>query len=179
MTNNHVIPDPAVAGETVVEFNYQEDTDGQLLETVRYKLDPGLFKTSGRERLDYTLVGLAPDPAKPPLESWGHLHLNPHADPVPTEHVVVIQHPNGGLKQIALSANWVMGTKGPLIHYTTDTMPGSSGSPVFNDSWHVIAIHHAGGSLVKGADGKNRYVNEGVLMSAIRPDAGDRWPEAQ
>jgi endonuclease G len=53
-------------------------------------------------------------------------------------------------------------------------MPGSSGSPVFNDSWHVIAIHHA---AVRAADdSQHRYVNEGILMSAIKPDAGRIWP---
>lgn len=180
MTNHHVIPDAASAGKSFVEFNYQEDADGRPLETVRYRLspDPASFKTSPKALLDYTLAVVLADPAKPPLESWGHLPLNANADPVPTELVVIIQHPNGGPKQIALSANAVMGTRGRLIHYTTDTMPGSSGSPVFNDSWQVIAIHHVGGAVAKGTDGKSRYVNEGILMSAIRPDAGDRWPKS-
>jgi endonuclease G len=176
MTNNHVIPDPGVAEKTVVEFNYQEDASGKLMETVRYGLDPGSFRTSPRDDLDYTLVGVKPDPGRPALATWGSLPLNPHADPVPAEHVVIVQHPNGGLKQIVLTANSVVGTKDHLLHYTSDTMPGSSGAPVFNDSWQVIAIHHAE-RMYKGADSKPRYVNEGVLMSAIRPDAGDLWPE--
>lgn len=29
-----------------------------------------------------------------------------------------------------------------LIHYQTDTLGGSSGSPVFNDQWELIALHH-------------------------------------
>ena len=178
MTNNHVIPDPGVADKTVAEFNYQEDASGKLMETVRYDLDPGSFRTSLKDELDYTLVGVKPDPGKPLLETWGFLPLNPHADPVPAEHVVIVQHPNGGLKQIVLTANSVVGTRGRLLHYTSDTMPGSSGAPVFNDSWQVIAIHHAE-RMYKGADGKPRYVNEGILMSAIRPDAGDRWPVTQ
>jgi hypothetical protein len=61
----------------------------------------------------------------------------------------------------------------------TDTMPGSSGSPVFNDMWQVIAVHHAVGRLSKGGDGRTRYVNEGVLMSAIMPDASDFWPKSE
>src|SRR5262249_29085877 len=132
--------------------------------------------TSPVDKLDYTLVAVKPNPGRPLLEKWGHLHLNPNADPLPNEHVVIIQHPNGGPKQIALTANFVMQTKPPLIHYTTDTMPGSSGSPVFNDLWHVVAIHHAGGQLFQGADGQSRYVNEGILMSAIKGDAGPLWP---
>ena len=31
-----------------------------------------------------------------------------------------------------------------MLHYETDTAPGSSGSPVFNDQWEVVALHHSG-----------------------------------
>ncbi|MCK4472915.1 MAG: trypsin-like peptidase domain-containing protein, partial [Anaerolineae bacterium] len=109
--------------------------------------------------------------------NWGHALLNPNADPVPGEHVIIIQHPNGGLKQIVLTANQVVSLWEHRLHYTTDTMPGSSGSPVFNDSWQVIAIHHAGGELQTNAKGDKRFVNEGILMSAIKSDAGSFWPQ--
>ena len=172
MTNNHVIPNSTVAANSVVEFDYQQDVSGKLLPTFRYHLDGDYFHTS--LELDYTLVGVKSEPGKPSLETWGELQLNPNADPVPTEHVSITQHPNGGLKQIVLTANWVIALKSHFIQYTTDTMPGSSGSPVFNDSWHVIAIHHAS---VRAQDkSKYDYVNEGILMSAIKPDAGDFWP---
>lgn len=167
MTNNHVIPSEKIAGETVIEFNYQLDTGGSFETTYRYHLDPGRFHTS--PALDYTLVAVTPDPTKLPLENWGRLRLNPNADPVPTEHVSIIQHPNGGLKQIVITANRVVKVQNAVLLYTTDTMPGSSGSPVFNDAWQVIAIHHA-------APG----VNEGILMSHIKPDAqaAGLWPAA-
>jgi V8-like Glu-specific endopeptidase len=170
MTNNHVIQAKEQAVNAVIEFDYQQDGTGKLLPAVRYSLDTGVFRTN--PGLDYTLVGVKPEPPKPPLSVWGHLRLNPHADPVPTEHVSIIQHPNGGLKQIVLTANWVVESRPPLLHYTTDTMAGSSGSPVLNDTWHVIAIHHA---VVSAAE-DDQYVNEGVLMSAIKADAGEMWP---
>lgn len=172
MTNNHVIPDSEVAANSVIEFDYQQDGSGKLLPTFRYRLDPERFHTSAE--FDYTLVGVRPEPGKPPLETWGQLQLNPNADPVPSEHVVIVQHPNGGLKQIVLTSNWVLATKPPVLHYITDTMAGSSGSPVFNDSWHVVAIHHA--SVPAQDNSKHQHVNEGILMSAIKPDAGDLWP---
>jgi endonuclease G len=175
MTNNHVIPTEDAASKTKIEFDYQQDYQGNLLPTYRYQLDVGQFHTS--QTLDYTIVGVMADPSKPALESWGHLLLNPNADPVLGEHVIIIQHPNGGLKQIVLTANQVVGLWEHRLHYTTDTMPGSSGSPVFNDSWQVIAIHHAGGNLQTNAKGDKRFINEGILMSAIKSDAGDFWPQ--
>ena len=56
------------------------------------------------------------------------------------------------------------------LQYTTDTMPGSSGSPVFNDEWHVVAIHHAGGDLVKNSQGDKVFANEGMLFKWILED---------
>lgn len=174
MTNNHVIPDYNLARQSQVEFNYEQDITGRYLTTYRYRLDPMVFHTSPWDELDYTLVGVEAAAELSPLESWGHLELNPFADPIPSEHVVIIQHPNGGLKQIALTANQVVRVNSPHIHYTTDTMPGSSGSPVLNDLWQVIAIHHAGVDAKK--DKVRSFTNEGILMSAIKADAGSHWP---
>lgn len=175
MTNNHVIPDKATAGQAVIEFNYQQGFDGQVTLPCRYKLDTGHFHTN--PDLDYTIVGLLPEADKPGLDSWGHVLLNPYADPIPGEHVIIVQHPNGGLKQIVVTNNRVVNVWEHRLQYTTDTMPGSSGSPVFNDLWQVVAIHHAGGDLQADDQGNKRFINEGILMSAIKTDAGGLWPE--
>ena len=55
-------------------------------------------------------------------------------------------------------------------------MPGSSGSPVFNQNWEVIAPHHAGGDQQTNAQGDRRYVNEGILISRIKKHLGNQWP---
>ena len=133
MTNHHVIPSQMVAAATVIEFNYQLNFDREEKATHRYRLDSSRFHTSSA--LDYTIVGIAAEPDKPDPDRWEEVTLNPHADPVAGEHVSNIQHPNGGPKQIVLTANQVVSTWEHRLHYTTDTMPGSSGSPVFNDSW--------------------------------------------
>jgi endonuclease G len=49
-------------------------------------------------------------------------------------------------------------------------LPGSSGSPVFNDQWEVIALHHWGEpTIMTTPDGKElrKDVNEGIRISAI------------
>jgi hypothetical protein len=54
-----------------------------------------------------------------------------------------LQHPSGGLKQVALRENQLI-RKGPsTLLYRSDTAPGSSGSPCFNDDWQVRLLHTA------------------------------------
>jgi endonuclease G len=169
MTNNHVISSVADAEKTVIEFDYQLDFY-RTLKTTRYRLDPTKFITS--IDLDYTIVGVKKSSKDFSCDTWGYLELNHNADPLPGEYVNIIQHPNGGTKQIVLTANEVTEViSNKHVRYTTDTMPGSSGSPVFNDLWQVIAIHHSGGST-----DQKYYWNEGVLMSAIEEDAKEYFP---
>jgi endonuclease/exonuclease/phosphatase family metal-dependent hydrolase len=49
-----------------------------------------------------------------------------------------------------------------VLRYRTDTEPGSSGSPVFNNDWQLVALHHAGYREDGGT-----AVNEGIRISAI------------
>ncbi len=49
-------------------------------------------------------------------------------------------------------------------------MKGSSGSPVFNDDWEVVALHHAGGMLLEPETKRRYFRNEGILISAILDD---------
>ncbi len=59
------------------------------------------------------------------------------------------------------------------VRYTTDTEPGSSGSPVFNNRWDLIAIHHAAGRWDAGA---NAWVsNEGMRMDKIIADLRNHY----
>ena len=67
----------------------------------------------------------------------------------------IIQHPNGELKQVALRENQLKDILPQFLHYHTDTAPGSSGSPVFNDQWELVALHHSG---VPRTDGQGRYL---------------------
>lgn len=177
MTNNHVIDSPEQADRMLAEFNYQTDTNGEPLPVARYQFDSQIFFTN--PQLDYTVIGLrAPEGDVPPLPYWGVLKLNPNADPIPDEHVVIVQHPGGAPKQIALTSNQVIQAWEYRLFYTTDTMPGSSGSPVFNQKWEVIALHHAGGDQQVNEQGDRRFVNEGILLSWIKKDLGNRWPGA-
>ncbi len=103
-----------------------------------------------------------------PLEAWGHLELSTGpGKPKVGDHVTIIQHPLGGPKQVAITANQVVNLFEHRLQYTTDTQPGSSGSPVFDDRWKVIALHHAGGNMISNSRGDRMFANEGILASHI------------
>jgi len=172
LTNHHVIGDPHLAAVSYAELNFQEDAFGVLQEFHRYRLSADEFQTD--RELDFSLVRIERSPSLPPLESWGVLELETGQPPEVGEHVSIIQHPGGGAKQIALTANQVVNLFEHRLQYTTDTLPGSSGSPVFNDAWKVVALHHAGGNLVKNQRGDRMYANEGILVSKIL----ERWKGA-
>jgi endonuclease G len=171
-----VIDSAEIAAATVIEFNYQVGSDGRMEPTARYRLMADTYFAGNRQSLDYCLVRVLPDHRNPPIISWNYLPINPHADPIVQERVIIVQHPNGGPKQIAMTHNQVLEVREPNLRYTTDTLPGSSGSPVFNESWQVIAIHCRRTPLKTPAGQPARFVNEGTLMSSIQADAGLRLP---
>ena len=88
---------------------------------------------------DCTVVAADAPAAK--LNQWGFLDLHRDAELSPTSGVSIIQHPEGGYKQIALAGNIITRKEPGTVHYVTSTMPGSSGAPVFDDNWKVIALH--------------------------------------
>ncbi len=179
MTNHHVIAGRQDLERCYFDFDFQLDRNGseRPARTARAR-DGGLFHTSPMaafnatlHELDYTVVqltgvppGIAPLPLKPvPVE--------------PDSRLAIIQHPGGLYKKISLQNNFVEYSDALVVQYTTSTEPGSSGSPVLNDNFDVVAIHHAGGDLSEPAT-KRRYLrNEGVRMSAILDDLRRRQPD--
>ena len=81
----------------------------------------------------------------------------------------IIQHPSGHPKRVALRNNLLTGADDETIRYFTDTVTGSSGSPVFNDEWQVIGLHR-GSTTVEGVSFQGRstaVVNVGTQITAI------------
>jgi hypothetical protein len=62
---------------------------------------------------------------------------------LPGEPVNIIQHPRGRAKEIVFYSNRVQKLTSRYLHYQADTDLGSSGSPVLNAQWQVVALHHA------------------------------------
>ena len=140
ITNHHVLPDETAARGATVEFNYQQTAQGLDAPVERYTLAPDQdFATSPTAEEggdDWTAVrvqGVAND-------RWGALPLD-RANPQVEDEVIIIQHAGGGQKQIALSHNRVAFVSKRRVQYLTDTLEGSSGSPVFDVNWSVVALH--------------------------------------
>ena len=185
MTNHHVLPDENFARTCFAEFNAQVTADNLPDTVVRMELDPGTFFAADR-RLDFALVAVKPAQDGPvPGEIFGWNRLSVQIGKlVLGEKVNIIGHPSGRLKEIALRDNAVLVRLDDFVHYTTDTEPGNSGSPVFNDQWEVVALHHSGvpkkddqGRVLRkdgrpwqqgdGDDAIEWVANEGVRVSSI------------
>ncbi|WP_224372886.1 endonuclease [Hyalangium versicolor] len=145
LTNHHVLGSAAEASHSQIEFNYQSGIDGAALPSVLFELDPATcFITD--EKLDYALVAVKERSADgQALSEFGFNRLIEATGKVLLgEYVNIIQHPNGEPKQLALRENQIVDLLDNFTHYMTDTAPGSSGSPVYNDQWEVVALHHMG-----------------------------------
>jgi len=93
--------------------------------------------------------------------TWRPIPL--HRDPIimqENECFSIIQHPDGGAKRVALRG-WKMKCVSDegFIQYETDTLPGSSGSPVFNDFWQLVAVHHSANTV--------KIANQGTHVNDI------------
>ena len=180
MTNNHVIPDKAFAkGYLRVQFNFQNDIRGGILPVEEFDFDPdSFFHFSDEKKLDYTLIRLKPQTsglagAAPVLAGakWGFVPMADNLDVAIGQQVNVIQHPDGRPKEVVLHQNEITKVFENVIHYKADTEPGSSGSPVFNNSWELVALHHAGGEQAASGEWLS---NEGIRLDKIIADLRSR-----
>jgi V8-like Glu-specific endopeptidase len=166
ITNHHVISSVNEAKHAKIQFNYQETPTGLATQIAEFLLTPDDgFATSPMEGGDdWTAVRVKGDPGK----DWGFLPLAA-ADVNTNDYVNIIQHPRGLTKQIALYHNLVVFVGADRVQYLTDTLPGSSGSPVFDSQWRVVALHHSGGKLTEPGSKRKRlyFRNEGIHVTAI------------
>lgn len=161
ITNNHVLASNTVAAQAKVQFNFQQSALGLDMPVTEYALAPAKgFATSSAD--DWTAVRLDGDVNA----EWGALSLQ-KASPQKDDFTMIVQHPAGGPKQIALYHNVITAVDEGRVQYLTDTLPGSSGSPVFNMDWQVVALHHSGGWLREPGTKATVYRNEGIHINKV------------
>lgn len=182
ITNHHVLQDAAAASIASVEFDYEINYRNREMQPERFRFRPDLLFYAN-EALDFALVAVEQHSFETgrPLTDFGYLPLDGGEGKITIGNPVnVIQHPNAEQKQAVFREAELLGlpanelapdaqfTGAPAdvaAHYTADTKPGSSGSPVLSDAWEVIALHHSAVAVVRNGeflmkDGSFRHPNQ-------------------
>ena len=147
------------AGKTrkVVEVVLADDSVAGFHEKIREILLPKSRVVASRILLDLPEISVPeryPD-RRVMTTGWAALRL---AEPVSLpplplgsseslkagDGVIIIQHPHAGFKHFVLQPHGVISNDEQLLLYRADTLPGSSGAPVFDLNMHVVAVHFLG-----------------------------------
>lgn len=145
ITNHHVLPDDGVAQDATFTVLAEDNKIGPPRSSHTYYLDPGRFFYTHLE-LDFTLVAI--DDKEHLSDAYGWLPLLAEQGKILIGHPVnLIQHPQGQDKKVVVHDSRLLDLVNkdefdPFCWYSADTERGSSGSPVFNNHWEVIALHH-------------------------------------
>jgi V8-like Glu-specific endopeptidase len=165
VTNGHVIPEGVSADDALVIFHGVDDdaagsTEFRVTRTCWYQ-------PSAEPGMDTTIVELTGHPrAVEPLPIAKP--LGPAA--APSQRAYVIGHPRGlNQPQFSLQDNILLEYNDRVLRYRSPTEAGSSGSPVFDDNWGLIGLHHATGREYPRLQGGGTHpANEGIRLDAIR-----------
>ncbi|MBL7806538.1 MAG: DNA/RNA non-specific endonuclease [Saprospiraceae bacterium] len=172
LTNWHVFKQKEEAMDSEVQFGYEYDGSGRPKTPHIFKLAPKDFFYSF-EKLDYCIVAVNPldDQGRLPITEIGYHYLNPTLGKLAgegQEFVNIIHHPDGDYMQLSIRENKFVKIQENTLWYEADTSQGSSGSPVFNDQFQVVALHHMGVPK-KSEDGKHFIDKDG---KPILPENG-------
>lgn len=179
MTNHHVINARNEGEPNASEADLRLQAQGTLaqLDFDAESLAGTELSTQALESwntdLDYAVLRI-PATGRSPLRRASNA-IKKGSDPIP---VNIIQHPGGRSKRYGIRNNLVSASTATELRYFTDTEGGSSGSPVFNDQWEVVALHRASTyvSSVQFQGKTTAYVNLGTHLRAIIDDLRARYP---
>ncbi|BAY12563.1 trypsin-like serine peptidase [Calothrix sp. NIES-2098] len=90
------------------------------------------------------------------------------------EPVNIIQHPKGKRKQVILSSNKVTNIYKKFIRYEADADFSSSGSPVFNQQWQLVALHNSAVANIKADSTIEIVAEQGVRICEIVKDLQEK-----
>ncbi|MEM7133739.1 MAG: effector-associated domain EAD1-containing protein [Chloroflexota bacterium] len=131
------------ASDWLVDFSPYSPTD---LHPLPKKSEPTL------EELDYAIIRLSEQPGNEVLE--GELSMTRGWIPFPQTEpnlsidspMHIAHHPSGEPLKISLGQQSIIETNVNMsrVRYRTQAEPGSTGAPCFDQSWNLVAMHHAG-----------------------------------
>jgi V8-like Glu-specific endopeptidase len=184
-----VLDQPALASEVVLRFGYKKLADGTILSGTQFNLagdwliDSSPFSDAEAvgqpdgalptaEQLDYALVRVKGEPGKQkvdrqpgeeaPLRGW--IEVPDAAEFQADQPILIVQHPQGDPLKLALDTHSILAVNGngTRVRHRTNTEPGSSGSPCFDLSWKLVALHHYGDPAYS-----HPAYNQGIPVGAL------------
>lgn len=184
LTNHHVLNSAEVCKAATFQLNYRNRLDGTADKFDEYTLRPDdLFVTSAAYGgLDYSFVAIGPEAA----ERYGFIPVERRAyvyDQDERRRVAnIIQHPDGRFQEIVIHDNMIAADTGLFLHYLTDTQGGSSGSPIMDNRWRLVGLHHASTKNKQGLKDPRAkeneeapaFLNEGIKLASISSDLESR-----
>jgi hypothetical protein len=139
LTNDHCLPQEGnyEVLEASILMNYHT-LDG--VAAVRFAIDPVTVESSFD--LDFAIARV--DPAAE--QQFGHIYIG-YAPPEAGSARVVIHHPLGKPKVMSRFRCLVFTDRAgpPVVAHRCDTLPGSSGSVLFDERGIAVALHRGGG----------------------------------
>jgi endonuclease/exonuclease/phosphatase family metal-dependent hydrolase len=187
LTNHHVLNSADVARGASIDFEYEVSISDLIAGKVEpsaplgkrvYRFNPDrLFLTSPARGggLDFTFVWIetADEGPTPPI-----VMRRTNFAISKGEQAFVIHHPQGHGKRVSIDDVDVLDINATVVRYTSDTMPGSSGAPVFDRQGRLFALHHASspGSFSRPDGRPVSVLNEGIKLAAIVGDLETRGP---
>jgi hypothetical protein len=178
-------------------FDYKTAADGRTVkEPVELSLppDPWLVDSSpsspidvqvgavgdpNPDELDYALIQLPRDFGDEPIagidsegppRGWIPIPEPDTAPPKEGELALILQHPRGEPLQLASDVVTKVNGNGTRLRYLVDTDGGSSGAPVFDIDWNLVALHHSGDPDFS----RDATYNEGIPIGKIAGMLDDR-----
>lgn len=178
LTNHHVLFDwddgeqPAEAVDAW--FDDELPADGRRPLPRQVRCLPGTVV--GEREHDWAVIRAHdPIPAEFPV-----LDLRGAQPPELGRRVCIVQHPLiqddrgevvvdgvrfGRFKKITFQHNTIRDVRPDLIGYSADTAEGSSGAPVFDETWRVVALHHGYDTAQPGSP--LRFENQGSRIERV------------
>lgn len=178
LTNNHVIRNKEEAEKAKAQFFYEEGKNPVEVMLNPHEEKGGWFFCSDfpekgsldQDHLDFTIVALEGNSKLTDVYK-NAFSLFSEAVPKEGQRANIIQHPvlkkakeKSSFKQLAIRKNKVTHVVRAkcVVHYTTKTRSGSSGSPVMDDEGNLFAVHEG-----ECEEHDKEYCNKAILIEPI------------
>lgn len=136
VTSHHVVFRNGVAANRMeLWLRYFDHREGQPSMLTVVHFTPEVLDSQRSNLQDFAVLRCTD------LPRWVPTLLPAQQAPREGDRATIIHHPEGGPQEVSLYNNAIRFVDDNVVEYLADTANGSSGAPVFNKYWEVIAMH--------------------------------------